>query len=134
MCALGLPHRRFSVLNPTSKSYSFKWRCDDTGSSPFCCLTPCGTIMPGKKAEVRMETHTVNTHYLYIWWCYLITFIFQSLSASLLSASPHPILFHFIAQSFFQFRIFGLHFISISLSPSPHIPLYHNKSNLITSI
>ncbi|KAM7396206.1 hypothetical protein PAMP_019263 [Pampus punctatissimus] len=43
--------RCFSVVNPTSKTYSFKWRCEDTGGSPFHCLTPCGTILPGKKVE-----------------------------------------------------------------------------------
>lgn len=55
MCVLGLLHRCFSVLNPTSKLYSFKWKCEDTGGSPFRCLTPCGTILPGKKVEVRVE-------------------------------------------------------------------------------
>ncbi|XP_056273332.1 hydrocephalus-inducing protein homolog [Pseudoliparis swirei] len=47
--------RRFSVVNPTSKPYSFKWRCEDTGAGPFCCLTPRGTILPESNAEVCFE-------------------------------------------------------------------------------
>ncbi|KAM8849594.1 hydrocephalus-inducing protein homolog isoform 2-T2 [Spinachia spinachia] len=53
---LSVPSKRcFSVVNPTNKPYAFKWRCGDTGGSPFCCLTPRGTILPGKRAEVCFE-------------------------------------------------------------------------------
>ncbi|KAG7229797.1 hypothetical protein INR49_012446 [Caranx melampygus] len=56
--AVGLPvssTRHFIVVNPTSKAYSFKWKCEDEGGSPFNCLTPCGTIQPGKKVEMCFE-------------------------------------------------------------------------------
>uniref|UniRef100_A0A3Q2PEK1 HYDIN axonemal central pair apparatus protein n=1 Tax=Fundulus heteroclitus TaxID=8078 RepID=A0A3Q2PEK1_FUNHE len=45
--------RSFNVVNPTRRAYFFKWRCEDTAASPFCCLTSFGTILPGKKVEVR---------------------------------------------------------------------------------
>ncbi|KAM6936867.1 hydrocephalus-inducing protein homolog [Xenentodon cancila] len=47
--------RRFNVMNPTSKTYSFKWRCEDKSTSHFRCLTSCGTILPGNKAEMSFE-------------------------------------------------------------------------------
>ncbi|XP_026166304.1 hydrocephalus-inducing protein-like isoform X3 [Mastacembelus armatus] len=47
--------RSFSVLNPTRTPYSFKWKCEDSGGSPFHCLTQCGTILPGKKVEMCFE-------------------------------------------------------------------------------
>lgn len=49
---IGLLHRSFEVLNPTEGPYEFKWRCHDSGGSPFHCLSPCGTIQPGKTAQV----------------------------------------------------------------------------------
>lgn len=53
LCILDLLCRRFTVLNPTSKLYPFQWICEDRENSQFCCLTPSGTIQPGKKVEVR---------------------------------------------------------------------------------
>ncbi|XP_061825847.2 hydrocephalus-inducing protein homolog [Nerophis lumbriciformis] len=44
--------RCFTVLNPNSVPYSYEWRCEDTGNSPFNCLTPRGTILPGEKSKV----------------------------------------------------------------------------------
>ncbi|XP_049928998.1 hydrocephalus-inducing protein homolog isoform X2 [Epinephelus moara] len=64
--------RCFSVLNPTSKTYSFKWRCEDTGGSPFCCLTPCGTILPGKKVEVRFEYVAEQLDPVESFWSFVI--------------------------------------------------------------
>ncbi|XP_068458365.1 hydrocephalus-inducing protein homolog isoform X2 [Clinocottus analis] len=47
--------RCFSVVNPTNKPYSFKWRCEDTDAGPFCCLKPRGTILPRSRADVCFE-------------------------------------------------------------------------------
>ncbi|KAM3592002.1 uncharacterized protein V6R79_011190 [Siganus canaliculatus] len=47
--------RCFTVLNPTTEPYSFKWRCEDSNSSTFRCFTPCGTIQPGERVEVHFE-------------------------------------------------------------------------------
>ncbi|KAF3689156.1 Hydrocephalus-inducing protein Hy-3 [Channa argus] len=59
---LSAPIRRcFTVLNPTTKPYSFMWKCKDKGGSHFLCLTQCGTILPGKKVEVGIsEQSTFN--------------------------------------------------------------------------
>ncbi|XP_073328914.1 hydrocephalus-inducing protein homolog [Pagrus major] len=70
--------RRFSVLNPTSKAYSFKWRCEDTGGSPFCCLTPCDTILPGKKVEVCFEYVAEQMDAVESFW----SFVIETLSLS----------------------------------------------------
>ncbi|XP_029289106.1 hydrocephalus-inducing protein homolog [Cottoperca gobio] len=70
--------RCFSVVNPTSKPYSFKWRCEDKVSSPFCCLTPCGTISPGKKVEVCFEYVAEQLDAVESFW----SFVIESLSLS----------------------------------------------------
>ncbi|XP_072290521.1 hydrocephalus-inducing protein homolog [Eucyclogobius newberryi] len=50
-----LSTRRFFVLNPTNKPYSFKWRCEDSTGSSFRCLTQSGFLQPKEKAEVHLE-------------------------------------------------------------------------------
>nr|XP_020443912.1 hydrocephalus-inducing protein-like isoform X2 [Monopterus albus] len=70
--------RCFNVLNPTSKSYSFKWECEDTGSSPLHCLTPCGTILPGKKVEMWFEYVTEQLGVVESFW----RFVVETLSLS----------------------------------------------------
>ncbi|KAM7413943.1 hypothetical protein PAMA_018980 [Pampus argenteus] len=72
------PKRCFSVVNPTSKTYSFKWRCEDTGGSLFHCLTPCGTILPGKKVEVCFEYVAEQLDVVESSW----SFVIESLSLS----------------------------------------------------
>ncbi|XP_027128846.1 hydrocephalus-inducing protein homolog isoform X3 [Larimichthys crocea] len=70
--------RGFTVQNPTSKPYLFKWRCEDTGGSPFCCLTPSGTIQPGKKVEVRFKYVPEQLDVVESFW----SFVVESLSLS----------------------------------------------------
>ncbi|KAM9351908.1 hydrocephalus-inducing protein homolog [Symphorus nematophorus] len=70
--------RCFSVWNPTSKPYSFKWRCEDTGSSPFCCLIPCGTILPGKKVGVCFKYVAEQLDTVESFW----SFVIETLSLS----------------------------------------------------
>ncbi|KAM9301954.1 hydrocephalus-inducing protein homolog [Gastrophryne carolinensis] len=51
--------RSFSIVNPTSKAYTFLWTCED----PLCpqrppafrCLTERGVIQPEKKVEITFE-------------------------------------------------------------------------------
>ncbi|KAK5867885.1 hypothetical protein PBY51_012341 [Eleginops maclovinus] len=64
--------RCFLVMNPTSKPYSFKWRSEDKGGSPFCCLTPTGTIMPGKKVEVCFEYVAEQLEAVESFWSFVI--------------------------------------------------------------
>lgn len=122
MGVLGSLHRCFSVFNPTTKPYSFKWKCEDTGGSPFCCLTPCGTILPGKKVEVRVDTHTGK------WdgWC-LLTFVILSFNYSFSSNSSHSILLYFIARQSISIHILHVwslfHYcFSLPISPFPTLP------------
>ncbi|TMS05303.1 Hydrocephalus-inducing protein-like protein [Larimichthys crocea] len=70
--------RSFTVQNPTSKPYLFKWRCEDTGGSPFCCLTPSGTIQPGKKVDVRFKYVPEQLDVVESFW----SFVVESLSLS----------------------------------------------------
>ena len=131
MCALGFPHRRFSVLNPTSKAYSFKWRCKDTGGSQFCCLTPCGTIMPGKKVEVRMETQTVKSLHMVVLSYYIS--LPKSFSEFVVCfTSSHPFLFYCTVNLFSNFAfLFSIPF----LFHFPHLPMSHFvTTNLILSL
>ncbi|XP_025999986.1 hydrocephalus-inducing protein-like isoform X2 [Astatotilapia calliptera] len=70
--------RSFSVVNPTSKPYSFKWRCEDKSRSHFHCLVPSGVIPPGNKAEVCFEYVAEQLDAVESFW----TFIVDTLSLS----------------------------------------------------
>ncbi|XP_034061831.1 LOW QUALITY PROTEIN: hydrocephalus-inducing protein homolog [Gymnodraco acuticeps] len=68
-----VPSKRcFGVMNPTSKPYSFKWRCEDKGGSPFCCLTPSGTVLPGKKVEVCFQYVAEQMEAVESFWSFVI--------------------------------------------------------------
>lgn len=112
MCILGLLHRCFSVLNPTSKLYSFNWKCEDTGGSPFRCLTPCGTILPGKKVEVRVEAYTVNSLYGMV-----LTFVslFHSVSCFTSFFQPCPLFFQIISVLYLLKQAFAICDVVMSL-------------------
>ncbi|XP_061578790.1 hydrocephalus-inducing protein homolog [Cololabis saira] len=64
--------RRFNVMNPTSKVYSFQWRCEDTSGSPFRCLTSSGFILPGSKAEMSFEYLAVQYDTVESSWSFVI--------------------------------------------------------------
>ncbi|XP_030281249.1 hydrocephalus-inducing protein homolog isoform X1 [Sparus aurata] len=85
--------RRFSVLNPTSKAYSFKWRCKDTGGSPFCCLTPCGTIMPGKKVEVCFEYIAEQMDAVESFWSFVIETLSLSVPFLCVGTTREPLVY-----------------------------------------
>uniref|UniRef100_A0A3P8U8F5 HYDIN axonemal central pair apparatus protein n=1 Tax=Amphiprion percula TaxID=161767 RepID=A0A3P8U8F5_AMPPE len=76
--AIGVSAPTTSVVNPTSKSYSFQWRCEDTAGSPFDCLTPCGTIQSGKKVEMCFEYVAEQLDVVESFW----SFVIESLSVS----------------------------------------------------
>ncbi|KAK2918189.1 hydrocephalus-inducing protein homolog [Channa argus] len=76
---LSAPIRRcFTVLNPTTKPYSFMWKCKDKGGSHFLCLTQCGTILPGKKVEMCFEYVAEHLEVVESSW----NFVIESLSLS----------------------------------------------------
>ncbi|XP_026221932.1 hydrocephalus-inducing protein homolog [Anabas testudineus] len=70
--------RCFSVVNPTNKPYSFKWKCEDKGGSPFHCLTQCGTIQPGKKVEMCFQYVADQLDTVESFW----SFVIETLSLS----------------------------------------------------
>lgn len=47
--------KKFYILNPTSLGYDFNWTFDHSMNSYIKCLTPKGTIFPGKKFELIFE-------------------------------------------------------------------------------
>eukprot|EP00066_Takifugu_rubripes_P027985 XP_011617251.1 PREDICTED: hydrocephalus-inducing protein homolog [Takifugu rubripes] len=64
--------RCFDILNPTKDSYSFTWRCEDSGSSPFHCLHPCGRIPPGKTLQARFEYLSEKASVVHSSWSFVI--------------------------------------------------------------
>jgi len=48
---------KFDVINPTSQSYSFAWKCcddvDANQSPAFICHCSDGLVYSGKKTQVR---------------------------------------------------------------------------------
>ncbi|KAI3370851.1 hypothetical protein L3Q82_007368 [Scortum barcoo] len=94
--ALGIsaPSKRcFSVLNPTSKPYSFKWRCEDKGGSPFLCLSPCGTILPGKKVEMCFEYVAEQLDVVESFWSFVIETLSLSVPVLCVGATREPLVY-----------------------------------------
>ncbi|KAG7521590.1 hydrocephalus-inducing protein-like [Solea senegalensis] len=70
--------RSFAVLNPTSEPYPYEWKCNDTETSSFRCLTPCGTILPGRKVEMCFEYVVEELDVVESYW----SFVTETLSLS----------------------------------------------------
>ncbi|KAF7656194.1 hypothetical protein LDENG_00045050 [Lucifuga dentata] len=85
--------RCFSVLNPTNKSYSFKWKCEDTGSGPFRCLTQCGTILPGKKVEMCIEYVAEQLTVVESLWSFVIKTLSLSIPFLCVGSAREPLLY-----------------------------------------
>ncbi|CAJ1057505.1 hydrocephalus-inducing protein homolog isoform X2 [Xyrichtys novacula] len=85
--------RCFTVMNPTSKPYSFKWRCEDTGDSPFRCLTPCGTILPGKKVEVCFEYVAEQLDTVESFWSFVIETLSLSVPFLCVGTAREPVIY-----------------------------------------
>nr|XP_029134421.1 hydrocephalus-inducing protein homolog [Labrus bergylta] len=85
--------RCLNVVNPTSKPYSFKWRCEDTGDSPFCCLTPYGIIMPGKKVEMRFEYVAEQLDVVESFWSFLIETLSLSVPFLCVGTAREPVVY-----------------------------------------
>ncbi|KAL6104703.1 hydin [Pungitius sinensis] len=91
---LSVPSKRcFSVVNPTNKPYAFKWRCEDTGGSPFCCLTPRGTILPGKKAEVCFEYVAEQFEAVESIWSFMIESLSLSVPFLCVGTTKEPLVY-----------------------------------------
>ncbi|KAJ8406633.1 hypothetical protein AAFF_G00302070 [Aldrovandia affinis] len=85
--------RVFSVMNPTRKPYSFTWRCEDSSPPPFRCLTPKGTIQPGKKVESSFEFLAQELDTVESFWTFLITEQSISVPFLLVGTAREPVVY-----------------------------------------
>ncbi|CAM4582676.1 unnamed protein product [Leuciscus chuanchicus] len=79
--------REFGIINPTNKPYSFIWRCDDSGKSPFSCLTPNKSVQLGKEAKV------LNLDLVESFWTFLTPEHKLSLPFLLVGSANEPIVY-----------------------------------------
>ncbi|KAM6946364.1 hydrocephalus-inducing protein homolog [Aplochiton taeniatus] len=85
--------KRFSVVNPTNKAYSFQWRCEDMGPSPFSCLTPGSSIQPGRKVEVAFEFVAQCLELVESFWTFLIPERSLSMPFLLAGSANEPLVY-----------------------------------------
>ncbi|XP_051727085.1 hydrocephalus-inducing protein homolog [Ctenopharyngodon idella] len=85
--------REFGIINPTNKLYSFIWRCDDSGKSPFNCLTPNMSIQPGKEVKASFEYQVLNLDLVESFWTFLIPEHNLSLPFLLVGTANEPIVY-----------------------------------------
>ncbi|XP_072551301.1 hydrocephalus-inducing protein homolog [Salminus brasiliensis] len=85
--------REFSIVNPTSKPYSFLWRCEDSEAKPFTCLTPKNTIQPGKKMEVSFRFQAQELDLVESFWTFLIPEHNLSVPFLLVGTANEPVVY-----------------------------------------
>ncbi|KAM9376113.1 hydrocephalus-inducing protein-like [Pholidichthys leucotaenia] len=91
---LSTPSKRyFSVMNPTSGPYTFKWRCEDAGGSQFRCLTPSGTILPGKKVKVCFEYVAEQLDAVESFWSFVIETTSVSVPLLCVGTAREPLIY-----------------------------------------
>ncbi|XP_049339422.1 hydrocephalus-inducing protein homolog isoform X2 [Astyanax mexicanus] len=86
-------YREFSIVNPTNKPYSFLWKCEDTRTKPFTCLTPKNTIQPGKKVEVSFKFHPQELDLVESFWTFLIPEHKLSVPFLLVGTANEPVVY-----------------------------------------
>lgn len=68
--------RTFTILNPTSSTYSFCWISEEMESlqnpPAFTCLTEKGLVLPEKKAEIVFQFTPCHLHLSEAFWTFLI--------------------------------------------------------------
>ncbi|XP_016051807.1 PREDICTED: hydrocephalus-inducing protein homolog [Miniopterus natalensis] len=68
--------RTFTILNPTTNTYSFRWISEETESlqnpSAFTCLTEKGCIYPEKKAEIAFQFMPMHLNITEAFWTFLV--------------------------------------------------------------
>ncbi|KAG2469946.1 HYDIN protein, partial [Polypterus senegalus] len=68
--------RTFTIMNPTSSSYTFQWKCEDPVDMKvqptFKCLTEKGNVSAQKKAEITFEFHPQKLEITESFWSFLI--------------------------------------------------------------
>ncbi|KAM9376112.1 hydrocephalus-inducing protein-like [Pholidichthys leucotaenia] len=91
---LSTPSKRyFRVMNPTSGPYTFKWRCEDAGGSQFRCLTPSGTILPGKKVKVCFEYVAEQLDVVESFWSFVIETTSVSVPLLCVGTAREPLIY-----------------------------------------
>ncbi|XP_075327326.1 hydrocephalus-inducing protein homolog [Odontesthes bonariensis] len=85
--------RCFSLLNPTSKVYSFKWRCEDESAGPFCCLSRCGTVQPGKKVKMCFEYVAEQQDAVESIWSFVIETLSLSVPFLFVGTAREPLVY-----------------------------------------
>ncbi|XP_037539075.1 hydrocephalus-inducing protein homolog [Nematolebias whitei] len=85
--------RCFNVMNPTSKSFSFKWTREHTADSPFLCLTSSGTVLPGKKEEIRFEYVAENQDMVESLWNFVIETLSLSVPFLCVGTAREPVIY-----------------------------------------
>ncbi|CAG6023165.1 unnamed protein product [Menidia menidia] len=91
--AVGFSTPSKSVLNPTSRTYSFKWRCEDDSASPFRCLSPCGSILPGKRTQVCFEYIADQPDTVESFWTFVIETVSLSVPFLLVGTTREPLVY-----------------------------------------
>ncbi|XP_049580395.1 hydrocephalus-inducing protein homolog [Syngnathus scovelli] len=85
--------RSFTVLNPTTEPYSFQWRCEDADNSPFTCLTPCGTILPGEKSEMCFKYVADQVNDVESFWSFVIETLSLSIPFLCVGSMKEPLIY-----------------------------------------
>lgn len=68
--------KKFYILNPTNKTYSYEWISEDETNpknfTGFSCLTPNGSVKPGKRAEMSFEFRSIEIGISESFWIFQI--------------------------------------------------------------
>ncbi|TRY66381.1 hypothetical protein DNTS_003349 [Danionella cerebrum] len=83
----------FGIINPTNKPFSFIWRCEDSGKSPFNCLTPSKSIQPGKEVKVSFEYQVLSLDLVESCWTFFISEHNLSLPFLLVGSAREPVVY-----------------------------------------
>ncbi|XP_076848184.1 hydrocephalus-inducing protein homolog isoform X3 [Brachyhypopomus gauderio] len=85
--------KEFSIINPTSKPYSFLWKCEDCEAKPFTCLTPNSTIQPGKKVDISFRFRAQDPDLVESFWTFLIPEYKHSVPFLLVGIADDPVVY-----------------------------------------
>ncbi|XP_022253141.1 hydrocephalus-inducing protein homolog [Limulus polyphemus] len=68
--------KSFYLVNVTNKIFKFCWRKHSIGESPqILCLTPQGSVAPGKKFKIQFKYHSLTVETLEtLWTCHIQRF------------------------------------------------------------
>ncbi|XP_039769505.1 hydrocephalus-inducing protein homolog isoform X2 [Ornithorhynchus anatinus] len=88
--------RTFTIMNPTSSAYSFKWICEDVESllnpPAFICLSEKGQIQPEKKVEITFQFIPHHLDITESLWTFLITEHNYSIPFLLVGKTSDPLI------------------------------------------